>query len=266
MGSVPRTCDRDSPCLGMKAVGVVLAVLLCLGLVQGKKNGKLKYDKTGMKSCQSDLDNLKPRIDKLRADLELVLKCLDTTRDDPNYLNYCVGPPEDSSRSTVGRTQAVNSPKDRSTAATTADTFAIGDMYLTGYSNRCGPQTITGWTSSLDIYYTTTAVVDSTNVYVSTGSGTYTAPVTGYYNICAFLRFKRGGNAVDVTVVAGGSTVAGFGDAVDGDWRSTGTCLIRKLTAGNTVYIRNNSGGSSDCVEETNWRYGRLAVYMVGPE
>ena len=113
--------------------------------------------------------------------------------------------------------QGVDPPKDRSTAATTADTFAIGDMYLTGYSNRCGPQvrisiinlpysficqTITGWTSSLDIYYTTTAVVDSTNVYVSTGSGTYTAPVTGYYNICAFLRFKRGGNAVDVTVVA----------------------------------------------------------------
>merc|ERR1712168_463905 len=236
MGSILRTCDRDSPCLGMKVVGVVLVVLLCLGLVQGKKNGKLKYDKTGMKSCQSDLVDLQLRIDKLRTDLELVLKCLDTTRDDPNYLTFCVGPPEDSSRSTGGKMQAVDSPKDRSTAATTADTFAIGDMYLTGYSNRCGPQTITGWTNSLDIYYTTTAVVDSTNVYVSTGSGTYTAPVTG------------------------------FGDAVDGDWRSTGTCLIRKLTAGNTVYIRNNSGGSSDCVEETNWRYGRLAVYMVGPE
>jgi len=262
--------DRDSPCLGMKLVAVVVAVLISPGLVHGKKNGKLKYDKTGMKACQSDLDDVQSKIDKLRADLELVRKCLDTPRDDPNYLTYCVGPPEESRSTgdqvTNERMQAVDLPKDRSTAATTADTFAIGDMYLTGYSNRCGPQTITGWTSSLDIYYTTTAVVDSTNVYVSTGSGTYTAPVTGYYNICAFLRFKRGGNAVDVTVVAGGSTVAGFGDAVDGDWRSTGTCLIRKLTAGNTVYIRNNSGGSSDCVEETNWRYGRLAVYMVGPE
>merc|ERR1712168_667402 len=233
---------RDSPCLGMKVVGVVLAVLLCLSLVQGKKNGKLKYDKTGMKSCQSDLDDLQLRIDKLRKDLELVQKCLNTTPGDANHTIFCVGPePEESFSSTgnqvpSGRIQAVDLPKDRSTAATTADTFAIGDMYLTGYSNRCGPQTITGWTSSLDIYYTTTAVVDSTNVYVSTGSGTYTAPVTG------------------------------FGDAVDGDWRSTGTCLIRKLTAGNTVYIRNNSGGSSDCVEETNWRYGRLAVYMVGPE
>merc|ERR1719397_1104998 len=107
----------------MKVVGVVLVVLLCLGLVQGKKNGKLKYDKTGMKSCRSDLEDLQPRIDKLRADLELVLKCLDTTRDDPNYLTYCTGPPEDSSRSTGGRMLAVDSPKDRSTAATTADTF-----------------------------------------------------------------------------------------------------------------------------------------------
>ena len=42
--------------------------------------------------------------------------------------------------------------------------------------------------------------------------------------------------------------------------------ILQKLTAGNTVYIRNNSGGSSDCVEETQWRYGRLAVYMVAPE
>ena len=101
-----------------------------------------------MKSCQSDLDDLKPKIDKLRADLELVYKCLNTTGpSDPNYFNYCVGPPEpeESFSSTgnqvpSGRMQAVDPPKDRSTAATTADTFAIGDMYLTGYSNRCGPQ------------------------------------------------------------------------------------------------------------------------------
>merc|ERR1711942_166609 len=256
--------ERNSLCLGMKVLAVVPVVLLCLGLVQGRKKEKLKFDKSEMKACRSKLDDVQLKIDKLREDLDLVNKCLATPRDDPNYLTYCVGPPEESRGDQV--VQALHSPKDRSTAATKTDTFAIGDMYLTGYSTKCGPQTITGWTNSLDIYYTTTADTDSANVYVSTGSGTYTAPVTGYYNICAFLRFKRGGNAVDVTVVAGGQTVAGFGDAVDGDWRSTGTCLIRKLTAGNTVYIRNNSGGSSDCVEETNWRYGRLAVYMVGPE
>merc|ERR1740137_241979 len=147
----------------------------------------------------------------------------------------------------MGEVEEVEAPQDRSSAATTTDIFAIGDMYLSGYSTKCGPQTITGWTSSLDIYYSKTATTDSTSTYVSTGSGTYTAPEAGYYNICAFLRFKKGG------------------DAVDGDWRSTGTCVIRLLAAGNTVYIRNNSGGGSDCVEETAWRYGRLGVYMVGP-
>merc|ERR1740124_492710 len=118
----------------------------------------------------------------------------------------------------VEEVEEVEAPQDRSSAATTTDIFAIGDMYLSGYSTKCGAQTITGWTSSLDIYYSKTATTDSTSTYVSTGSGTYTAPEAGYYNICAFLRFKKGGNAVDVTVYAGGSVVAGFGDAVDGDW------------------------------------------------
>eukprot|EP00091_Calanus_sinicus_P017989 TRINITY_DN3962_c0_g1_i7.p1 TRINITY_DN3962_c0_g1~~TRINITY_DN3962_c0_g1_i7.p1 ORF type:complete len:243 (-),score=82.88 TRINITY_DN3962_c0_g1_i7:120-848(-) len=240
-----------------------------MSCVQAKKKDKLKYDKKEMSSCSGKMDTIKPKIAKLRADLDLIHKCMNTSRTDPNWSTYCVEPPASFSSTgnqiPSGRMQGVEAPKDRSTAATTADTFSIGDMYLSGYTTKCGPQTITGWTNSLDIYYSTTAVADSTNTYVSTGSGTYTAPVNGYYNICAFLRFKKGGNAVDVTVYAGGSVVAGFGDAVDQDWRSTGTCIIRLLSAGNTVYIRNNSGGGSDCVEETAWRYGRLGVYMVGP-
>jgi len=255
----------------MKVIAVAL-LPLCLGLVQGKKkpSDNLKYDKTGMKDCNKKLDEIQAEIDKLKDDLEKVHKCMDTT--DPDHQSYCVKPePEEGSFSTPskpvpsGRMNKDAAPKDRSSAGTAADAFAIGDMYLTGYTTKCGPQTITGWANSLDIYYDAGQTADSTNVYVNSGSGTYTIPEDGLFNICAFLRFKKGGNAVDVTVYAGGSVVAGFGDAVDGDWRSTGTCLIRQMTAGQTVYIRNNSGGSSDCVEETSWRYGRLAVYMVAP-
>jgi len=243
-----------------------------LGFVHGKKQ-KLKYNPKALKTCKSSMDSLLPKIKKLKEDLANLRKCLDTPRDDPMWATYCVAPEdEEGSFSNSGNPQPSGRRmlnkvplKDRSTAATTADTFAIGDMYLSGYSTRCGPTNIIGWTQLLDIYYTTTATADSTNVYVSTGAGTYTAPANGYYNICASLRFKKGGNAVDITVYAGGSVVAGFGDAVDGDWRSTGTCLIRLLTAGQTVYLRNNSGGGSDCVEETAWRYGHLSVYMVAP-
>jgi len=262
----------------MQVLKVVLVGLLCLSCIQAKSKSKskakatLKYNTKRMKESQANMDTVQTKIDKLRVDLTLLQKCLETPASDPMHATYCVAPPESSTSFSgtgnqvpSGRKGAVELPEDRSTAATTADTFAIGDMYLTGYSTRCGPQTITSWTQDLDIYYSTTAVADSTNTYVVTSGGTYTAPVAGYYNICAFLRFQKGGNAVDVTVYAGGSVVGGFGDALDVDWRSTGTCLIRQLAAGNTVYIRNNSGGGSDCVEETNWRYGRLAVYMVAP-
>ena len=63
----------------------------------------------------------------------------------------------------------------------------------------------------------------------------------------------------------GGSIVAGFGDAVDNDWRSTGTCFIQLLAAGNTVTANLRSGGSSDCIQETSWRYGIMSVYIVVP-
>merc|ERR1712228_1056523 len=96
------------------------------------------------------------------------------------------------------------------------------------------------------------------------GVGYLHSPCEWLLQYLFFFEIQKRGNAVDVTVIVGGVTVAGFGDAVDGDWRSTGTCLIRELTAGQTVYIRNNSGGGSDCVEETAWRYGRLAVYLIG--
>jgi len=249
---------------------IICLFIFAIGEVAAKKNSKLKYDPKEMDSCDRKIAEIKPRIAKLRKDLELVYKCMETDRTDPNWSTYCVMPPATSFSSTgnqvasgrMGRGE-VQAPEDRSTAATAADIIAVGDMYLTGYTTKCGPQTISGWTSQLDIYYAAGSAADSATTYTNTGSGTYTAPVNGYYNICSFLRFKKGGNAVDVTVVAGGSTVAGFGDAVDADWRSTGTCLIRELTAGQTVYIRNNSGGSSDCVEETAWRYGRLAVYLI---
>merc|ERR1711874_118242 len=82
----------------MKLLKVVLAVLVCIGFVQGKKNEKLKYDKTGMKTCRTEMDDIQPKINKLREDLDLVYKCLNTSGPaDPNYFDYCVGPPEEGS-------------------------------------------------------------------------------------------------------------------------------------------------------------------------
>ena len=110
-------------------------------------------------------------------------------------------------------------------------------------------QVVTGWTNLLDIFYDDGSTADSTNSYFSSTAGTFTAPKAGWYNVCASLRFKKGGDNTDIVIVhvsakrsacwltlltrlQAGSIVAAFGNAVRDDWQSTGTCLIREMTAG----------------------------------
>merc|ERR1711970_631389 len=94
-------------------------------------------------------------------------------------------------------------------------------------------------------------------------TGTFTAPTKGYYTLCAFFRFLKGGNAVDVTIRVSGTRVAAFGDAVGYDWRSTGVCTVQKLAAAATAIVHIESGGGSDCVEETGWSYARFNGYLI---
>merc|ERR1711892_1540077 len=94
MGSTFQTLESDTVSSAMLALKVVLVVLLSLSCVQAAKKSKLRYDKKEMKSCRGDLDAIKPKIAQLQADLELVHKCMNTSRTDPNYHTYCVSPPE----------------------------------------------------------------------------------------------------------------------------------------------------------------------------
>merc|ERR1712080_518892 len=150
------------------------------------------------------------------------------------------------------------------------DIIALWDYQLGGYTTKCGPQKVTGWTETLDIHYAAgtaagTDGVQSTIKLVTASSGTFTVPtgLAGYYNICVFFRFLKGGNAVDVTLKKNGAVVAAFGDAIEYDWRSTGTCTIQKLAAADTVTIHLESGGGSDCIEETGWYYGKFNGYLI---
>merc|ERR1711874_60512 len=144
------------------------------------------------------------------------------------------------------------------------DVIVIFDYTLGSGSTtitKCGPQTVTGWTKTLDVYYTTSAL--STTVVFTASSGTFTAPSKGYYVLCAFFRFQNSGNAVDVTIRVSGSRVAAFGDSIQTDWRSTGTCTVQKLAAAATATVHIESGGSSDCVQETGWYYARFHGYLI---
>jgi len=147
-------------------------------------------------------------------------------------------------------------------SASSEDKVLVVDAYLST-GEKCGPQTITGWTSNLDIYYAGKTVTEQTAVTFNTGTGTFTAPAEGWYNICASMRFKQGGNSNDVTIKKNGAVIAAFGNAVDWDWRSTGTCTVQKLAANDQITVHHESGGGSDCIEETGWLYGRFLVNMI---
>merc|ERR1712198_582816 len=148
----------------------------------------------------------------------------------------------------------------RTVAGTANNPIVAMDATLSGGTTKCGPQTITGWTEPLDYYYTT--AVQATQVF-NPSTGTFTPPVNGYYKICSSARFQKGGNAVDMTILKGGSVIAAYGNALQTDWRTTGVCTNQQLATTDSITLRLQSGGSSDCVQETNYLYSRLSIHMI---
>ena len=111
----------------------------------------------------------------------------------------------------------------------TAYGYGLVDNYI---RNLCqiflSAQILTGCTRTYDVFSNNgDTTITGTNQYTNTGTCFFTAPVTGYYNICFHARFKNSGNSNDVTIAAGSQQyAAAFGDADTRDWRSTGTCFI----------------------------------------
>jgi len=157
-------------------------------------------------------------------------------------------------------------PQDRHIVNNANDDIAVVDATLSGYQTKCGNQVVTGWTTtgSVNTYWTAGAVLATAPFTTSTG--TYTHPATAknaWLNICAFARFRNTGNSNDVVIRKSGSIIAAFGNADRTDWRSTGTCVIELVAPGNTITVQQESGGSSDCIEETGWYYARLMINLV---
>lgn len=149
------------------------------------------------------------------------------------------------------------------------DQVAVLDATLGGYQTKCGNQVLTGWSTNVNTFYKAGSSTAETTAPFTASSGTFTVPTgakSGWYNICAFARFKKSGNSNDVVIRKSGSVVAAFGNADQSDWRSTGTCVIEKLAAGNTITVEQMSGGGSDCIEETGWYYTRLMINNLATE
>merc|ERR1712013_506038 len=145
---------------------------------------------------------------------------------------------------------------DRHVVGTNA--IVVVDAHYTG--NQCGQFTLTSFSNNLNVYLK----ADGTAGTAPFSSGTFTAPVAGWYHICSFSRFKNSGNSNDVTILTGGLTViGGYGSAVTYDWRSTGICLDQFLAANTQVTVKHQSGGGSDCIQSTGWPYNKFTVHTI---
>merc|ERR1711934_8798 len=141
------------------------------------------------------------------------------------------------------------------------DVRAVSDYYL-GSGDKCGPQTITGWSQNVD--YARTQDTLETGTRFDSSTGIYTPIIAGYYHVCAYARFKNGGNAVEMCLRKGSTRIACFGNAVQYGWRSTGVCTNQQVTStADTFSLYLESGGSSDCLQETSWRYARISVQLI---
>merc|ERR1719450_429945 len=128
------------------------------------------------------------------------------------------------------------------------DALTVVDASFTG--NQCGQFILTSWSITLNHYHATGGTPATNAPFVS---GTFTPVVQGWYHICSFSRFKKGGNSNDVTILVNGAVVAAYGNAVSSDWRTTGVCFDAELTTTSTVQVKHQSTGGSDCIESTGW-------------
>eukprot|EP00091_Calanus_sinicus_P024354 TRINITY_DN866_c0_g1_i3.p1 TRINITY_DN866_c0_g1~~TRINITY_DN866_c0_g1_i3.p1 ORF type:complete len:183 (+),score=29.54 TRINITY_DN866_c0_g1_i3:237-785(+) len=155
------------------------------------------------------------------------------------------------------------------TVALAGDAFAYFDAVRSAGST-CGPtKPVTGWTTLIDRSRATDGTATNNAAF---SNGVYTVPTAGTYHCCASFRCRQGG-VCDWTVIRNG----GSGDVVYGGfgtrntnpssegWASHNHCWTSRCGAGVTWKLNLESGGSTDCIEETQWRYGRFTCFLTSP-
>lgn len=150
-------------------------------------------------------------------------------------------------------------------------------------SMNCGPgQAITnGWKVDTEALFDHTGVnnnnqVASTGGHFNAGTGTFTAPVDGYYHVDVSMRIER--QAGDITLRLNNVAIAGFGtDLVErledltGNnlgptgpyWSSHSVAKNVYMTTGQTLHMVYESGQSNDCSYDTSFHYGQFNVNLI---
>eukprot|EP00095_Tigriopus_kingsejongensis_P010774 maker-scaffold1742_size29367-snap-gene-0.4 protein:Tk10774 transcript:maker-scaffold1742_size29367-snap-gene-0.4-mRNA-1 annotation:"PREDICTED: uncharacterized protein K02A2.6-like" len=142
---------------------------------------------------------------------------------------------------------------------------------------KCGKQTITGWTVIREILQIPTMakpIKDPLNFNPTTGI--FTPPFRGYFHVCASFRIKKGSHG-DFIIVKGTSSATvetttdiqgAFGSVcpVTCDWSSHQQCVLIRGGPDTPIAVRLMSGGAADCEETTEWRYAKFDIFSVVSE
>merc|ERR1712080_456916 len=136
-------------------------------------------------------------------------------------------------------------------------TIAYFDAYLTT-GDKCGPQKpiSSGWVVKQKYYKGTSTTQDKTDYFVN-GVFTVKTDYIGAYPCCMSARGKQGGyydfsmsrNGLTTRVAAMGSRNTGV---TSNGWESFSTCTIQRMGDGVTIQMNLESGGSNDCIEDTD--------------
>lgn len=250
-----------------------LLLALASGMADGAKKTP-KLTKKNLAKCQMAMDTLTGTVGVLRQNISEITAAagLASLPASPFQLGgsfSTTGAPKPSGRQGAPEDRdprnGTVAALDRSTGSDATNVILIGDATYSDGTKRCGQGQTMSMTINLDVgYFVGSSTANTATRFFST-LGMYITGATGYYNICGFLRFAKGGNAVDVNIMAGSSVGASFGDALGDDWRTTGTCFLALLTSGQPITMQVKSTGSSDCIEETSYKYSRLTAYLIAP-
>merc|ERR1719495_333358 len=123
-----------------------------------------------------------------------------------------------------------------------------------------GTFTLSSYSTNLNWYSAAGTSTDASDPFAS---GTFTSPINGWYHICSFSRFRGTGNSNDNTVRVGGSIVAAYGSGITEDWLTNGICFDAYLALNTQVQVRHESGGGSDCIENTGWNHNKFTVHTI---
>ena len=155
----------------------------------------------------------------------------------------------------------------------------ILNVSMTPGATNCGPQTqiMNGWTIDAEAFFHHDGLAlntfqTSTGGYFSTQTGTFTAPISGFYHVGASMRIET--SAGDITIRHNGTPIAAMGtDLIErltgntmdfgGHWSTHSVSRNVYLNVGDSLTLVHESGESNDCVYDTTFKYNHFNVHLI---